>query len=224
MRSAAWRRRYRPASLSPTADVVARAQAVISGRAAADVAKYQADLQQAEASSRVTPAAFANLKADDVSLVHGDRGRPRSLAGGHPAARRTPGRPRPGVHRREQQWLRVEPGVAATGHSPLRRDLHEQCPESGVHRHADRGARQAHVTAAERQRLVADEKAIDTALGPNVDTDPGRLRAPGPAGGLLRRAGHAIRPQALIDSPRVKGGGRQTLIRSRATPRPIPAA
>ena len=31
-------------------------------------------------------------------------------------------------------------------------------------------AHQAHVTAAERQKLVADEKAIDTALGPNVDT------------------------------------------------------
>jgi hypothetical protein len=31
-------------------------------------------------------------------------------------------------------------------------------------------ARQAHVTGAERQRLLADERAIAAALGPNVDT------------------------------------------------------
>ena len=34
-------------------------------------------------------------------------------------------------------------------------------------------ARQARVTPSERQRLLADEKAIDTALGPNVDTTLG---------------------------------------------------
>src|SRR5581483_6156534 len=34
-------------------------------------------------------------------------------------------------------------------------------------------ARQAHVTGIERQKLIADEKAIATALGPDVDTTLG---------------------------------------------------
>jgi hypothetical protein len=34
-------------------------------------------------------------------------------------------------------------------------------------------AKQARVTGVERRKLIADEKAIDTALGPNVDTTLG---------------------------------------------------
>ena len=56
-------------SSSPTSAVVAKAQAVISGGAAAELSRYEADLQRAEASSRVTPAAFANLKSDASSLA-----------------------------------------------------------------------------------------------------------------------------------------------------------
>src|SRR5262245_36913411 len=55
--------------LSPTSAAVAKAQAVVSGGAAAEFSRYQSDLQRAEASSRVTPAAFASLKADASSLA-----------------------------------------------------------------------------------------------------------------------------------------------------------
>ncbi len=55
-------------SFSPSADVVAKAQSVISGGAAAEFSRYQADLQHAEASSRLTAAAFANWNADDTSI------------------------------------------------------------------------------------------------------------------------------------------------------------
>src|SRR5262249_24889711 len=55
--------------LSPSGDVVSKAQAVIARKAAAEFSRYQGDLQRAEQGSRVTPAAFANLTADGNSLA-----------------------------------------------------------------------------------------------------------------------------------------------------------
>ena len=166
--------------LSPAAAVVAKAQAVISGGAAAEFARYQADLQQAEASSRVTPAAFANLKADDTSLVQAIERLRSPRRRSDPGSRRAPGRHRPGVPRRERQQLPVEPGVAATGSGPLRGDLHDESPRPGLHRHADRGqagARhagraQAAASPTRRRSTPRSGPNVDTTLGGSVPRDP----------------------------------------------------
>jgi hypothetical protein len=155
--------------LSPAADVVARAQAVISGGAASELTKYQADLQHAEASSRVTPAAFANLKADDVSLIDAIEEAPLT-----PAAENQDlvelqdviDQAFIGASNNGSEWNQVSQqlgtalyGVTFTNNVPNQAFTDMQTV-----------AHQARVTVAERRKLVADEKAIDTALGPNVDT------------------------------------------------------
>jgi hypothetical protein len=155
--------------LSPTSAVVAKAQAVISGGAPAEFARYQADLQRAEASSRVTPAAFANLKADGTALAEAIQTAPltsqavtqdlvelqdilnQSFLDG--AARGSQ------WNQVSQQMGQALYGVVFTTNLPNQTFTDMQTV-----------ARQAHVTAAERQRLLSDEQAIASALGPKVET------------------------------------------------------
>ena len=110
------------------------------------------------------------------------RNRAADLAGGQTQDLvDVPGRRRPVVPRREPQGFPVEPGLVSNWPMrPLRRDPSRTrispirpSPTCRPWR------RQARVTPSERQRLLADEKAIDTALGPNVDTTLGGHRSPG---------------------------------------------
>jgi hypothetical protein len=158
--------------LSPTADIVARAQAVISGRAAAEFARYQADLQRAEASSRVTPAAFANFKADDTSLAQAIETAPlTSQAETQDLVELQDVLDQAVLDASDRgaQWNQVSQqlGEALYGVT-FTTDLPDQAFTD-----MQTVAHQARVTAADRQRLLADEKAIDAALGPNVDTTLG---------------------------------------------------
>lgn len=158
--------------LSPTSAAVARAEAVISGKAAAEFARYQADLQRAEASSRVTPAAFANLKSDGTSLDEAiDTAQLTSQA-----AAQDPIEVQDLLDQafldgglNSSQWNQVSQqmgealyGVVFTTNLPNEAFSDMQTV-----------AREAHVTAAERQRLQSDEKAIAAALGPNADSSLG---------------------------------------------------
>jgi hypothetical protein len=155
--------------LSPAADIVARAQAVISGGAAAELTRYQADLERAEASSRVTPAAFANLKADDTSLVESIEGAPLTSQAETQDLVALQDIMDQAFIDKSAPWNDVsqELGVALYGVT-FTTNLPDQAFTD-----MQTAARQARVTAAERQKLLADEKAIDTALGPNVDTSLG---------------------------------------------------
>ena len=155
--------------LSPTATVVSRAQSVISGGAAAEFSRYQADLQHAEASSRVTRAAFANLKADAAALS----GLIQSSSLTSQADTQDLVELQDILDQtfldgsfKSSQWNQVSQqmgealyGVVFTTNLPNQAFADMQTV-----------AREAHVSAAERQRLLSDQKALATALGPNVTT------------------------------------------------------
>jgi len=158
--------------LSPTAAVVTKAQAVISGGAASEFTRYQSDLQRAEASSRVTSAAFANLKADGASLAQAIETAPLTSQGASQdlvELQDVLDQAFLDASDKSAQWNQVSQqlGEALYGVT-FTTDLPDQAFTD-----MQTVARQARVTAAERQRILADEKAIDTVLGPNVDTDLG---------------------------------------------------
>lgn len=155
--------------LSPAAEIVARAQAVISGRAAAELNRYQADLQRTEASSRVTPAAFANLKADGAALAQAIETAPLTSQAVNQqlvALQDVLDQAFLDASNRGAQWNQVsrQMGTALYGVT-FTTNLPNQAFTD-----METVARQAHVTAAERHRLVADEKAVASALGPSVDS------------------------------------------------------
>lgn len=154
--------------LSPTAATVARAQSLVSGGAAAEFARYQADLERAEASSRVTPAAFADLKSDASSLFQAIETAPLTsqavtqdlietqdiidqsfLDGSYSGS----------------QWNDVssQMGQALYG-VVFTTDLPDQAFTD-----MQTVAQEARVTPAERRWLTSDEQAIVSALGPNAD-------------------------------------------------------
>jgi hypothetical protein len=155
--------------LSPPSAVVAKAQAVISGGAAAELSRFQSDLQRAEASSRVTRVAFANLKADASSMSAAIETAPltsqavsqdlielqdildQSFLDGSANSSQW--------NQVSQQMGQALYGVVFTTNLPNQTFSDMQTV-----------AREAHVTPAEHQRLQSDEQAIATALGPNVDT------------------------------------------------------
>jgi hypothetical protein len=155
--------------LSPEATVVAKAQAVLSGGAAAEFAAYQADLQRAEQSSRVTPAAFASLKSDAASLAQAIAAAPltsQAVSQQLVQLQDILDQAFLDAGDRGSQWNRVSQELGAALYEVT---LTTPLP-SQVLTDIQTVARQAHVTAAERRRLLADENAIATALGPNVDT------------------------------------------------------
>lgn len=155
--------------LSPTPALVARAQKAISGGAAAEFARYQADLQHAEAASRVTRAAFANLKADASALAQAIQTAPLTSQAVTQDLIQTQDLMDQALldgSFKGSQWNAVSQqmgqalyGVVFTTNLPNEAFTDMQTV-----------AREAHVTAAERQRLAVDEKAISTALGPNAGT------------------------------------------------------
>lgn len=158
--------------LSPSATVVSNAQGVIMGGASAEFTKYESELEHIEQGSRVTPAAFENLRSDAASLVQAIQYAPLTGAaesqdlvalqdildqsfidGGNTGS----------------QWNAVsqQMGEALYGVT-FTTDLPDQTLTD-----METVAKEARVTPSERSHLVADEKAIDAALGPNVDSSLG---------------------------------------------------
>ena len=155
--------------LTPTSAVVAKAQAVISGGAAAEFSRYQADLQRAEASSRVTPAAFANLKADASSLAGAIETAPltsQAVSQDLVALQDIMDQSFLDGTANSSQWNQVSQqmgqalyGVVFTTNLPDQAFTDMQTV-----------ARRRTSRRPSRQRLQGDERAIATALGPNVDS------------------------------------------------------
>jgi hypothetical protein len=159
-----------PGLLSPTAAVVDKAEAVISGGAAAEFAKYQADLQRAEQSSRVTPAAFANLKSDATSLAQAIEYAPlSSQAVSQQLVELQDVMDQAFIDASDNgsAWNQVSEalGSALYGVTFTNPSLPNQAFTD-----MQTVAKEARVTPAERNHLLADEKAVSSALGPNVDT------------------------------------------------------
>ena len=159
--------------LTPASATVAKAQAVITGGAAAEFAKYQADLQHAEQSSRVTPAEFADLKADSASVAQDIEIAPLTSQ----ADTQDLVMFQDLVHQsfldaslKSSPWSQISSQLADALYGV---SFPNSAPANQVFTDMQTVARQVRVTPSERQRLLADEKAIDTALGPNVDTTLG---------------------------------------------------
>jgi hypothetical protein len=154
--------------LSPTSVAVARAQAVISGGASAGLSRYQADLQRAESSSRVTPSAFANLKSDAASLAGAIETAPltsQAVAQDLVELQDILDQSFLDASNNGSQWNQVSSqlgqalyGVVFTTNLPDQAFTDMQTV-----------AKEARVTAAEHKRLQGDEQAIATTLGPNVE-------------------------------------------------------
>lgn len=158
-----------PGLLSPQAALVDKAQAVISGGAAAEFARFQADLQRAEQSSRVTPAAFANLKSDIATLAQDIEYAPlTSQAVSQQLVELQDVMDQAFIDASDNgsAWNQVSQqmgaalyGVTFTSNLPDQAFTDMQTV-----------AREAHVTGVERKHILADEKAIAAALGPDVDS------------------------------------------------------
>jgi hypothetical protein len=150
--------------------VVDKAQAVISGGAAAELARYQADLQRAEQSSRVTPAAFAKLKSDAASLAQAIEYAPlTSQAVSQQLVELQDVMDQAFLDASDNgsAWNQVsqELGSALYGVTFTNIALPNQAFTD-----MQTVAKEARVRPAERKRLLADAHAIAAALGPNVDT------------------------------------------------------
>ncbi len=162
-----------PGLLSPTAAVVDRAQAAISGGDPAEFARYQADLQRAEQSSRVTPAAFASLKSDAASLAQAIEDAPlTSQAVSEQLVQLQDVLDQAFIDGSDNgsAWNLVsqELGSAFYGVTFTNSALPSEALTD-----MQTVAKEARVTPAERRRLLADAKAVSAALGPNVDTTLG---------------------------------------------------
>jgi hypothetical protein len=162
-----------PGLLSPTAAVVDKAEAVISGGAATEFAKYQADLQKAEQSSRVTPAAFANLKSDAASLAQAiEYSSLTSQAVDEQLVELQDVMDQAFIDASDNgsAWNQVsaELGSALYGVTFTNTALPNQAFTD-----MQTVAKEARVTPSERKRLLADAKATSAALGSNVDTTVG---------------------------------------------------
>jgi hypothetical protein len=165
--------------LTPTAGVVSKAQDVMSSAAATDLAKFQADLDRLEASSRVTAAAFNNLKSEGASLETDIEESPLDSQG-------------ESQDLVELQDILDQAFIDASLSGSQWNQVSQQLGEAvyGVtfttnlanqaYTDMQTVAKEARVTGKERKQLVADEKAIDTALGPNADSVPGESTPRGP--------------------------------------------
>jgi hypothetical protein len=155
---------------------VATAAGVLAGGGGSEFSKYATDLQRAEQSSHVTPAQFGDLQADGAGLAQ---------------AIQSSGLAQAAVTQQlielqdvlDQSFLATRIGSA--GWTQLQQQLTHalyavtildpsaQATAQQTLTQMQAVARAAHVTAAEHQELVADEKAVMAALGPTVDTKLG---------------------------------------------------
>ena len=152
---------------------MAKAASVLSSGAGPAYSKYTGDLQKVEQSSRVTPAQFETLQGDGAALAQAIE------SSGIASSAITPQL----VELQDvldQSFLATK--VGSSGWAQMQRQLGNPLSDVTVMDHTVAAtaqqtltqmqvvARAAHVTAAEHQELVADEKAIMAALGPTVDS------------------------------------------------------
>lgn len=155
--------------LTPSAAALSKAQSVLQGGAGTELARYQADLQKAEASSRLSASAFANLKSDASQLETDIDNAPLTSQGEDQdliLLQDVMDQAFIDGSDNSTQWSAVSQemgealnGVVFTNNIPNQTYTDMQTV-----------AQQAHVSAAIRSRLQKDEQAIVNALGPNVDT------------------------------------------------------
>ena len=155
--------------LTPSATAVSKAESVIQGGAAAEFAKYQADLQKAEAMSRLSASAFANLKSDASQLEAEINTAPlTSQAQDQDLVLLQDIMDQAFIDGSDNssQWSTVsqEMGKALNG-VVFTTNLPNQ-----AYTDMQTVAQQAHISASMRAKLQKDEQAIIRALGPNVNT------------------------------------------------------
>jgi hypothetical protein len=152
---------------------VAKASAVVSGGASRAFQTYSADLQRAEQASHVTPAQFAALVADGDALAQ--------------ALESTNLNSQAATTQQlvELQDLLDQAFIEGSYHSAQWAQVEQQLYQAiytvnftttlpqQTFTEMQTVARAAHVSRAEYTTLVADEKAINAALGPNVNTTLG---------------------------------------------------
>ncbi len=162
--------------LSPGAAEVATAAGVLSSGAGSAYAKYTSDLRKVEQSSRVTPAQFENLQGDGAELA-------QSIESADVA----PSEVTPELVELQDVldqafiatkigsagWNQLEQQLGNALYDATIMDPTVQWLEETTVTQMQVVAREAHVTAAEHQELVADEKAIMAALGRSVDSNLG---------------------------------------------------
>jgi hypothetical protein len=158
--------------LTPAGDMVAKSQGVMSSGAATEFAKFQADLQRIEASSRVTAAAFDNLRADGASLDTAIETAPltsQAVSQDLVATQDLLDQAFIDASLSGSQWNQVSDqmgealyGITFTTTLPDQAFTDMQTV-----------AKEARVTGKERKQLISAEQAIDSALGSNADSNLG---------------------------------------------------
>jgi hypothetical protein len=161
-----------PGFLSPGGAEVAKAAAVISSGAGPEFQKYTSDLHRVEQSSRVAPAQFANLQNDAAQLVQWIQSSnlvPSAMTQQLAELQDVVDQSFIDASYRSSQWTQVQQQLFnALYDVPITTNLPQQ-----TFTQMQLVAREAHVNAANRRQLVADEQAITAALGPKVDTNLG---------------------------------------------------
>jgi hypothetical protein len=162
--------------LSPGAGEVAKAQSMMSSVAGPAFQTYASDLHRLAQSSGVTPRQFAALKSDVQQLVV-DIDSSDQMNGTAPQAE-------------TQQFIMVQDAVdqafVAGGYTKaewnsLETELADGLSNANITTNVPQQtvnemraiARAAHVTAAERQQLTADEQALLNVLGAHASSDLG---------------------------------------------------
>jgi hypothetical protein len=162
--------------LSPGAAEVATATSVVSSGAGPTFSKYASDLQKVEQSSRVTPAQFEGLQADGAALA-------QEIESSNLASVAVTQQLVELQDVLDQSFLATK--IGNSGWTQLQQQLDnalygviitnpaQQVTAQQTLTQMQVVARAAHATAADHQELVADEKAVMAALGPNVDSNLG---------------------------------------------------
>lgn len=158
--------------LLPSPVVVARAETVVASGASTEFSKFEADLRQAERTSRVSPAQFVNLRADGASLAQAIENSSlpsQTVTQQLDALQDVLDQSFIDGTDTSSEWSEVAQQLAtALSGVTFTTDLPGQ-----TYNEMQTIAAEAHVTKPEHQRLVADEQAIAATLGPNVDTSLG---------------------------------------------------
>ena len=149
-----------------------RAQSIVSGGAGQDFQNYDTELQKLEKSSRVTPAEFATLVSDAEQLA-------QSIE----TSNLTPAAVTEQLDELQDTVDQsfVAASYTSSGWSQMQTQLDDALYDTNIstdlpgetYSQMQLIARAAHVTKAEYKTLVADQQAINAALGPQVNTNLG---------------------------------------------------
>jgi hypothetical protein len=154
--------------------VVSNATAVLSRAAGPDLQKYAGDLSRVEQSSRVTRAQFAHLASDATALAEAIESsltlEPSAVTQQLDELQDTIDAAFLATNARAGAWNQLQQEMASALYGTTLTS--PQLPQQ-TFAQMRVVARAAHVSPADHQELVADEKAIAADMGPNVNANLG---------------------------------------------------